>query len=629
MKKELMYPFDCNTILRKRKSIKKELLNQGLQRTDISFISKRIAVLGGSTTHDVKEVLELFLLNYGIEPIFYESEYAQYWQDVMFDNPELAEFQPDIIYIHTSTRNIKDFPTVKDSADEIDALLEQVYGPFEAMWRRIEETYHCPIIQNNFEPPFYRLMGNKDVSDIHGRLNFVNRLNDRFYFYAQSHENFYINDIYWLASCYGLQKWADPFYWHMYKYACAVPAIPELAYNIANIIKSIYGKNKKAFVLDLDNTLWGGIVGDDGPDRIEIGQETPVGQMYSEFQQYLKDHKDLGILLTVDSKNDEENALAGLNRPDSVLKPEDFLVIKANWEPKDRNLTAIAKELNIGEDSLVFVDDNPAERHIVREQVPGAAVPDIGAPEQYIRVLDRSGFFEVTNFSEDDIKRNEMYQANAARQRQEASFADYTEYLLSLEMRAEIQPFAPVYLSRIAQLTNKSNQFNLTTRRCSLAEIEEIAGKPEYIALYGKLEDRFGDNGVVSVVFGHEELREAAEEPGEGAGTASENRERPEGEGQPGLSVFHIDLWLMSCRVLKRDMEFAMMDELVRRCQGRGIREIYGYYYPTAKNRMVKEFYDLQGFEKVSEDEEGNTVWRLALSGGYEKKNHVIAVNGN
>ena len=628
MKKELMYPFDCDTILRKRKSIKKELLNQGLQRTNISFISKRIAILGGSTTHDIKDILELFLLNYGIEATFYESEYAQYWQDVMFDNPELIKFQPDIIYIHTSTRNIKNFPSVKDSVDEIDRLLDQAYRLFEALWQKIADTYHCPIIQNNFEQPFYRLMGNKDVSDIRGRLNFVNRLNERLYFYAQSHENFYINDINYMASCYGLQKWSDPFYWHMYKYALAVPAIPELAYNIANIIKSIYGKNKKAFVLDLDNTLWGGIVGDDGPDRIEIGQETPVGQMYSEFQQYLKDHKDLGILLTVDSKNDEENALAGLNRPDSVLKPEDFLVIKANWEPKDRNLTAIAKELNIGEDSLVFVDDNPAERHIVREQVPGAAVPDIGTPEQYIQMLDRFGFFEVTNFSKDDLKRNAMYRANAARQRQEASFADYMEYLRSLEMKAEIQPFVPVYMARIAQLTNKSNQFNLTTRRCSLAEIEEIAGKPEYITLYGKLADRFGDNGVVSVVFGHEEMQEMVEGPGNGIRTASKGQGRPKGEDQPGSSVFHIDLWLMSCRVLKRDMEFAMMDELVKRCQERGIREIHGYYYPTAKNRMVKDFYGLQGFEKISEDEEGNAVWRMDISGGYERKNHVIAVNG-
>ena len=605
---ELNWLFDPDYILKGRKTIRKQLLGladkpdakNNVAANIASRIKKRIAILGGSTTHDIKEILELFLLNYGIEPSFYESEYAQYWQDVMFDNPELLEFKPDLVYIHTSTRNITKFPTVRNSVEEINSLLEQTYKHFEVMWEKIAETYHCPIIQNNFEPPFYRLLGNKDVSDLHGRLNFVNRLNERFYFYARSHENFYINDINYLASCYGLQKWSDPFYWHMYKYACAVPAIPELAYNIANIIKSIYGKNKKAFVLDLDNTLWGGVVGDDGPDQIEIGQETSVGQMYAEFQQYLKAHKDLGILLTVDSKNDEENALAGLNRPDSILRPEDFQIIKANWEPKDQNLISIAKELNIGEDSLVFVDDNPAERHIVREQVLGAAVPELDSPEHYINILDRSGFFEVTNFSEDDLKRNEMYQANAARQKQEASFADYTEYLLSLEMKAEIRPFVPAYMSRIAQLTNKSNQFNLTTRRCSLAEIEEIAADPQYITLYGKLEDKFGDNGVVSVMFGHQDT------------------EKPE--------RFHIDLWLMSCRVLKRNMEYAMMDELVRRCQERGITELYGYYYPTAKNKMVKDFYGLQGYEKISEDEDGNAIWKLDLSDGYEDKNHVIAV---
>ena len=322
-----------------------------------------------------------------------------------------------------------------------------------------------------------------------------------------------------------------------------------------------------------------------------------MGQVFSEFQQYLKDHQSLGVMLNVDSKNEEENALAGLNRPDSVLKPDDFICIKANWDPKDRNLLAIAQELNIGVDSLVFVDDNPAERHIVRENVPGVAVPELGEPETYITTLDRCGFFEVTNFSEDDLKRNEMYKANARRVQQEASFADYSDYLISLEMEAEIRPFADIYFSRIAQLTNKSNQFNLTTRRCSLTEIEEIAADREHITLYGKLVDKFGDNGVVALTFGHQE-----------------------GED------FHIDLWLMSCRVLKRDMEFAMMDKLVALCRERGIKRIYGYFYPTAKNKMVKDFYALQGFEKISEDEAGNATWLMEDLEGYTDKNSVIKV---
>ena len=599
MLSELEYPFDSELILQKKKSLRRRLFEE--EQNPSARIRKKIAILGGSTTSDIKKILELFLLNEGIEPDFYECEYAQYWQDVMFDNPELVEFAPDLIYIHTSARNIRSFPTVRMDEASIDALLQSTFLPFQQMWDKIASAYHCPIIQNNFEQPFYRLLGNKDVSDVHGKLNFVNRLNDLLYTYAQTHDNFYVQDLNYLASCYGLTKWADPYYWHMYKYALAVPAIPELAYNLARIIKSIYGKNKKALVLDLDNTLWGGIVGDDGPENIEIGQETPTAQLYSEFQSYLKEHKDLGILLAVDSKNDEENALAGLNRPDSVLHPDDFLVIKANWNPKDQNLLQIAKDINIGSDALVFVDDNPAERHIVKSQVPGAAVPEMTVPEHYITDLDRAGYFEITSFSKDDLARNEMYKANLQRAQQEASFTDYHEYLLSLDMKGEIRPFAPMYMARIAQLTNKSNQFNLTTLRCSQADIEQYAVNPDYITLYGKLEDRFGDNGVVSVVFGHVDSQDSA--------------------------LLHIDLWLMSCRVLKREMEFAMMDALADTCIARGIQELRGYYYPTAKNKMVQEFYRTMGFTKDSEDETGNTTWSLSLAEGYQHKTDVIQVN--
>ena len=592
---DLHYPFDSGYLLKKRKSIKRRLLAGGTV-----WLEKRIAVLGGSTTHDIIEMLDLFLLSHGIRAEFYESEYAQYWNDVMFCNPELAEFKPDIIFVHTSSRNITAFPTVRDSAENIDALLREQFAHFEAMWHKAAETFGCPIIQNNFEMPFYRLLGNRDSWDVHGRVNFVSRLNQKFHEYAQSHNNFYINDICYMASCYGLQRWADTSCWHMYKYALAVDAIPEFAHNLANIIKSIFGRNKKAIACDLDNTLWGGIVGDDGAENIEIGQETSVGQLYSEFQTYIKAHKDLGVLLTVNSKNDEENALAGLKRPDSVLKSDDFIIIKANWNPKDRNLAETARELNIGADSMVFIDDNPAEREIVRASVAGCAVPEMTAPERYITTLDRSGFFEVTQFSADDLARNEMYQANAERARQEASFADYGEYLKSLEMKAEIKPFAPLYMSRIAQLTNKSNQFNLTTLRCTQADIERVAADGNCITLYGRLADKFGDNGVVSVVFGH----------------------RDEADG----TLFHVDLWLMSCRVLKRDMEFAMMDCLVAECRKRGIGKIRGYYYPTAKNKMVKDFYALHGFAKTAEDADGNATWEREI-GGYENKNNVIEVN--
>lgn len=592
--RELEYPFDGEYILKKSKKIKRELLESG---TD--FLHKKIAVLGGSTTHDIIRVLEVFLLDRGIEPEFYESEYAQYWQDVMFDNPELTEFAPDLIYIHTSNRNVTSYPTVADDAERIDAILEEQYEHFCVMWNKIEEKYHCPVIQNNFEYPFYRLLGNQEAVLMQGRISFLNRLNEKFYQYARSHEGFYIHDINYISAAYGLDKWADPFYWHMYKYAMCMQAIPEFAYNLSNIIKSIFGKNKKSLVLDLDNTLWGGIVGDDGVENLEIGQETSMGQVYSEFQSYVKAQKEIGVMLNINSKNEYDNAMAGLYHPDGILKPEDFILIKANWEPKSRNIAAIAEELNILPDSLVFVDDNPAERNIVGVQNAGVAVPEIGTPEQYIRVLDHAGFFEVTNLSEDDRKRSEMYKANMEREKQQLNFGDYREYLLSLEMKARIMAFEPMYMARISQLSNKSNQFNLTTRRYTQSDIERFAADENYITRYGKLEDKFGDNGVVSVVIGRKDMTEKA---------------------------LHLELWLMSCRVLKRDMEYAMMDAVVEECRTCGIRTIYGYYYPTAKNGMVKEFYADMGFVKIGEETDGSTVWQFDIPADYENRNTVIEV---
>lgn len=595
--RELEYPFNPEEILKKKKSIRRQLLAD----ESTSFIEKKVAVLGGETTQNITLILELFLLNHGIKPVFYESEYNKYYEDGMFPNPELEGFAPDIIYICTCIRNIPVFPEMTDSTEDVDNKIKMVSDKFKGLWDSIANRYNCSIIQNNFEYPFFRLLGNRDAYDYRGRINFITRLNQRFYDYAEKHENFYICDVNYISSSYGLEKWSNPYYWHMYKYAVAVPAIPYLSFNVANIMKSIYGKNKKALNLDLDNTLWGGVIGDDGAENIEIGQETSVSQIYSEFQEYIKLQKQIGVMLTVNSKNDEANALSGFERPDSILKKDDFVSFKANWNPKCDNLVETANEMTILPEGFVFVDDNPAEREIVRANINGVAVPEIENVENYIQVIDKSGFFEVTNLSEDDLARNKMYQENKERRQFEVSFSDYNEYLKSLDMKGEIKPFVPMYMSRIAQLTNKSNQFNLTTKRYSQAEIEAASSDPDTITLYGKLQDKFGDNGVVSLVIGH-----------------------IKGDARDEL---HMELWLMSCRVLKRDMEFAMMDELVKVAKDKGIKKIFGYYYPTAKNAMVKDFFGVQGFEKISEDEEGNTVWKFDIPEEYSAKQKVISIN--
>ena len=586
------YPLDSKMLLRKKIRIKKELLD-----SNMSFIEKRIAVLGGSTTNEIVDQLELFLLNYGIKPTFYQSEYAQYWPDAMFGNEELDSFKPDIVYVHTNWRNITEFPTTSSTKEEADVMLKNTYNHFAMMWDKLSERFQCPIIQDNFDRPAWRLLGNSDVSDYRGRTNFISRLNQKLYQYADEHKAFFVNDVDFLAASYGLDAWSNPLYWHMYKYSLCLDAIPSLAKSVADIIKSIYGKNKKVLVCDLDNTLWGGIVGDDGVEGIQVGPEVPMGQVYSEFQQYVKDLKTIGVLLAVNSKNDEEHAVAGLNHPDGPLKPDDFVSIKANWENKDRNMQTIAAELNLGIDSFVFIDDNPTEREIIKQAGFGVAVPTMDKVENYLKTVDRNGFFEVTSLSLDDLSRVEMYKANAKRVQFQENARSYEDFLKSLNMKATIREFEPIYMQRIAQLTNKSNQFNLTTLRCSESDIKNMQASDDYICLYGKLEDKFGDNGVVSVVAGQIENIE-----------------------------LHMRLWLMSCRVLKRGMEDAMLDTLVQVAKSHKLETIIGYYYPTPKNNMVKEFYKKMGFELISEDENGNTAWKLDL-GTYEPKNPAIETN--
>ncbi len=587
------YPFDLAALIDNRRKTRRELINDGSKR-----IKKKIAVLGGSTTNDIIKCLDIFLLSEGIEAEFYESEYNRFWQDAMFDNPELAEFAPDIIYIHTSYRNIAAFlPLVSDGAEQIDAKLNERYSYYEKMWQRLSAVYNCPVIQNNFELPPYRLFGNRDCYDIHGAVSFINRLNAMFAEYARNNQGFYICDINYVASCFGLDKWFDEQAWCMYKYACSLDAVPYVSFNLSHIVKSLFGKNKKVLALDLDNTLWGGVVGDDGVEGIEIGEETANSECFKAFQEYVKKQKDIGIMLTVASKNDHENAIAGLNHPEGVLRPDDFIVIKANWETKDRNLAATAAEMDLGVDSFVFGDDNPTERALVERSIKGIAVPKMENPTDYIRTIDRNGYFEVTNFSTDDLKRNDMYKANVMRSERSTEFTDYNEYLLSLDMKGEIKAFEPVYIQRITQLTNKSNQFNLTTKRYTQQEIESAASDEKHITLYGKLSDMFGDNGVVSVVIG--EIND---------------------------KVCDIELWLMSCRVLKKNMEYAMLDRLVEECVAMGITKIIGHYYPTAKNSMVKNLFADFGFAKTKEDENGNTEWELYVD-GYENKNNVIRIN--
>jgi FkbH-like protein len=588
----LEYPINSEIVLRKKKSIKKELLK------DSSFIEKNIAILGGSTTSEIRNILELFLLDNGIKPNFYESEYNKYYEDALFGNDELDKFNPDIVYIHTTNKNIIKYPDFKDTQDDIRILIDNEINKYKSIWKSLSK-YDCTIIQNNFDYPINRSLGNLDCYDIHGRTYFINQLNQEFSKSANEIKSLCINDINYLSSYVGLQKWFDKSLWYQAKYAVSMDAIPKLAFNISKIISSIFGKTKKCLVLDLDNTCWGGVIGDDGLNGIHIGTETAISEVYTTFQKYVKELKDRGITLAVCSKNDLENAKEGFSHPDTVLQFNDFTSFKANWEAKHQNIQNIVKEINIGIDSLVFIDDNPVERDIVSSQLPSVSVPNVGDDViNFIDHIDRNGYFESTSLSTDDVNRNKYYEDNKKRVQEEATFKSYSDFLASLEMKAEIKSFSSVYLDRITQLTNKTNQFNLTTKRYTSGEIESITSSDQYIKIYGKLIDKYGDNGLIAISIGSIQQKQC-----------------------------HIDLWLMSCRVLKRDMEFAMFDEMVRQCEEKGLSEIIGYYYKSSKNNMVSDLYEKFGFDLI-EQNNNDTIWKLDIR-DYKNKNKFIGVTND
>lgn len=580
---------DVQQLIRKRRSLRRELsAREGLQPI-------RIAVLGGSTTDEVVDLLELHLLDAGYRPAFFQSEYGRYYEQAMHGTDELREFKPDLVYLHTSYRNVIAVPGVAATEDDLARAVESETERYRQIWSSLHAALGCQIIQNNFELPPYALLGNLDAVSTGGATRFYLALNEAFAKEAQKHPWLTLQDVHTLSAHLGLVNWFDSKRWFSYKLLLTVEANVAVARSLASLVLASHGRSRKVLVLDLDNTLWGGVIGDDGVDRIHIGRETPLAEAFTAFQEYCLALRDRGVLLAVCSKNNDDVARSGFAHPDSVLKLEHIAAFRANWEPKHENILSIAQELNLGADSFVFADDNPAERAIVSAQVPGIAVPEFGDdPASYISILQAGRYFEAVTLSKDDLARAAQYAENAQRATAQATFADYGEYLDSLEMSAEIERFTPVYLDRITQLTNKTNQFNLTTRRYTLAEMEAAAADSKYIGLYGRLTDRFGDNGLVSVVLGR---REGAE--------------------------LYMDLWLMSCRVLKRDMELAMLDRLVEQAKLDGAEAIVGTYLPTKKNGMVADFYQRIGFAQTGTLPEGGATYRLDLATYQPQNKHI------
>ncbi|HNP25234.1 MAG TPA: HAD-IIIC family phosphatase [Nitrosomonas sp.] len=404
-------------------------------------------------------------------------------------------------------------------------------------------------------------------------------------------------DIAALANMIGTNQWFDERQWYMSRVPMANTFIPLYAEYLTKLIAALRGKSKKCLVLDLDNTLWGGVIGDDGLEGIQIGQGHPVGESFLAVQQWVKALKELGIIITICSKNEKNIALEAFHKHSGMLlKEDDFAVFIANWDDKASNIRRIAETLNIGLDAMVFVDDNPAEREIIRTMIPEISVPELPKdPSQFLRTLCAARYFEKIDYTEDDAQRSAQYKSNLQRQEMQQTASNLTEYLVSLEMRIRFVPFDEMGRKRIVQLINKTNQFNLTTRRYTEAEVLEFEKSDHYVTLQVHLQDKFGDNGMICVVI-----------------------------CKVYNDLWEIDTWLMSCRVIKRRVEEAVCDEIVALARSFGINKLRGFYRPTERNNLVKEHYHKLGFELVRSSD-AEEVWEL-MTNRYHTKNPPLKI---
>jgi FkbH-like protein len=557
--------------------------------------STRIAVLGSVTTHQIAQFLDLHLQTGRINAQFYEANYGTINQELLDHASGLRQFRPDFVVICTSWRDLKSKPALTDGREEVAVKIAAEISSWSTLWQVAREELGCQVIQSNFAAPPWRTLGNLDGCHPGGFSRFISLVNHALADGAPPEVT--ILDVERLAADSGRNDWGDERFYFQAKLPCSPEYLVDYSYNLAAVILGQLGLARKCLVLDLDNTLWGGLIGDDGVGEIRLGQGDPESEAFLAFQSYVKSLGDRGVILAVCSKNADEMAREVFEKhPAMVLRLEDISCFIANWDDKPANLVRISKQLNIGLNSLVFFDDNPAERSIVRRLQPDVAVPEVPDDPAYrIQALDRHRYFEATTISSEDVRRKEFYRANSQRETLKSSTESLDDFLRSLNMQARTEPVGPLNIERTVQLINRSNQFNLTTRRYTNADLLEISSSPMWITRTIRLRDRFGDSGLISVLLARVEANSLV-----------------------------IDTWLMSCRVLRRGVEAFLLNHLVEDAVQRRLVRIVGEYVPTAKNGLVKEHYRDLGFTQTGADPDERTLWELRVDDRWLARPHFI-----
>ena len=547
----------------------------------------RLAVLGTSTVDHLTAGIRVALLRRGLWGTVYVTPYGMFQQELLNPASRLHQFAPTHVLFCQDSANLSAALDNALDPDQVRAALADTVNSMRGLWQLARERLKAKVLQQTAMPRQLPLMGSNEHRAAASRDWFVSQLNDALRQCADADGADLVAIDRRIAQD-GLRAWHQPNWWHKAKQEIAPTAAPMYGELVARVLAAQQGRALKCLILDLDNTLWGGVIGDDGLEGIEIGQGSPCGEAFLAFQAYVRDLGRRGVILAVCSKNDEATALAPFNEhPEMLLRKADIACFVANWDDKAANIRAIAQQLNIGLDFCAFVDDNPFERNLIRQELPMVAVPEVSDdPSSYAQTVADAGYFEALALTDEDRTRNQLYQSNWERDALKESATDLDSYLRGLEMEMVWRQFDKVGAARIIQLINKTNQFNLTTRRYTDDEVAAVMADPSCFGLQIRLIDKFGDNGIIAVVIG-----------------------RKQDDG-----ALLIDTWLMSCRVLGRQVEEATLNLVAAEAKRLGADTLIGEYRPTKANGMVKEHYQRLGFTVTEEREDGGSRAKLDLT---------------
>ena len=549
----------------------------------------KLGLISNATTDLISPALVATALRHGIALECIAAPFGQVALQAFSKDSEINKVKPDAVLIALDFRGLPLRPTPGD-VTAAQETVTHVLDYLAAIREGIKQDGGTICILQTIARPAEPYFGSFDLVTPGTLRHLIDAVNRGIASSLVGSEDILL-DVAGLAETVGLAEWHSPVEWNLAKLPFASTFLPLYADHVCRLIGALRGKSRRCLVLDLDNTLWSGVIGDDGLEGIIIGPGDATGEAHLSLQQAVLSLRDRGIVLAVSSKNDDAVARSAFQtHPEMLLREEHISVFQANWNDKASNIKAIAEELSLGLDALVLLDDNPAERGLVRRLLPQVAVPELPEdPSLYARTLMASGYFEAITFSAEDRNRADFYRDNARRIALQKQAGDVDAYLASLEMVIRFRPFDHIGRARITQLINKSNQFNLTTRRYTEAEIRDIGRDPNYYTLQVSLADIYGDNGMISVVI-----------------------------CQRNGEDWYVDTWLMSCRVLGRRVENAVLSQLLGEARGRGIRRIVGAYRATARNKMVENHYAKLGFSVMEKQDDGTVLWELDVTDSSE-----------